>query len=246
MFICYLDDSGKDPQNPITTVAGYVAREEQWRKFEAEVEPIFTDARVEILHAKELHDTDNDFKDWPVLKKQAFVARVCGALAKHVPLGVSMSALKSVYAQRAAEANRKKTVTAYSFCFNAIVDWILRDVAIGRAVQEEGLAFVLESGHENNPEAEWCFYDTRQLFKLENVLRSISFLPKDARRAIQAADVVAFYTRSHGAEMVRAKAHTPPGTMLDIITEKVRHHSFVATEFGWRPGVLREREERSS
>ena len=27
MFVCYLDDSGSDLQNPITTLAGYVARE---------------------------------------------------------------------------------------------------------------------------------------------------------------------------------------------------------------------------
>ena len=31
MFVCYLDDSGKDRENPITTLAGYVAMEEAWR-----------------------------------------------------------------------------------------------------------------------------------------------------------------------------------------------------------------------
>jgi hypothetical protein len=30
VLICYLDDSGKDPQNPITTLAGYVARDAAW------------------------------------------------------------------------------------------------------------------------------------------------------------------------------------------------------------------------
>jgi hypothetical protein len=40
-LICYLDDSGKDAQNPITTIAGYVATAEAWAEYEAAVEPIF-------------------------------------------------------------------------------------------------------------------------------------------------------------------------------------------------------------
>ena len=38
---CCPDDSGKDPQNIVTTIAGYVARDEQWTEFERAVEPIF-------------------------------------------------------------------------------------------------------------------------------------------------------------------------------------------------------------
>ena len=41
VLVAYLDDSGKDPQNRVTTVAGYVAKDTAWAAFEAEVEPIF-------------------------------------------------------------------------------------------------------------------------------------------------------------------------------------------------------------
>jgi hypothetical protein len=61
----------------------------------------------------------------------AFVARICAALSHHVPLGMTMSALKGVYDARAAESYRKRTVTPYSFCFNRIIDWILTSVAVG-------------------------------------------------------------------------------------------------------------------
>jgi hypothetical protein len=30
MLVCYLDDSGKGAQNPITTIAGYLASEDAW------------------------------------------------------------------------------------------------------------------------------------------------------------------------------------------------------------------------
>lgn len=88
MLVCYLDDSGKDPQNPITTVAGYLARDDAWPAFEAEVEPIFAAHRVSILHAKELHDTDGDFKGWSVLPKQAFVARISNVSSRYLMMGM--------------------------------------------------------------------------------------------------------------------------------------------------------------
>ena len=40
VLVCYLDDSGKDPQNPITTLAGYIARDTAWEAFEREREPM--------------------------------------------------------------------------------------------------------------------------------------------------------------------------------------------------------------
>jgi hypothetical protein len=96
-------------------------------------------------------------------------------------------------------AARKRTVTPYTFCFNVIIDWILRDIRIGRLAHAEGVALILECGHENNPEAEEQFHKIRKLHKLENVLPSISFVPKDKCRAIQIADLLAFYSRKDGA-----------------------------------------------
>src|SRR5947209_18378215 len=97
VLVCYLDDSGKDPQNPITTLAGYIARDREWEAFENDVEKWFTEFNVGTLHAKQLHDTDAEFKGWSVLKKQAFVSRVCEARNPHVMMGLSMSAEKATY-----------------------------------------------------------------------------------------------------------------------------------------------------
>ena len=76
MLVCYLDDSGKDPQNRITTLAGFVASESSWQLFETEVETWFAEFGVKVLHAKDLHNTDGEFAGWTVLRKQAFVARL--------------------------------------------------------------------------------------------------------------------------------------------------------------------------
>jgi hypothetical protein len=67
---------------------------------------------------------------------------------------LSASAAKEIYKQRADESGRKRTITPYSWCFNLIVNWIMTDIRIGRVAHAEGAAFILESGHQNNAEAE--------------------------------------------------------------------------------------------
>jgi len=238
VLVCYLDDSGKDPQSRITTLAGYVARDTAWKAFETQVEPIFERARIKVLHAKDLEDTDGEFKGWKVLRKQAFVARICRTLSAHSMLGVSMSIAKDIYGQRAKESGRKRTVTPYTYCFNVILDWLLRDIRTGRAVWSEGLAFILECGHENNPEVQEQFFKIRKQHKIENVLRSISFVPKDNCRAIQVADLFAFYSRRDSAALEKAfrqgknPASYTSEQMIKIITERGQFRPFVATDFG--------------
>lgn len=79
MLVCYLDDSGKDPQCSITTLAGYIARDTAWEAFETGVEPWFTEFNVKVSHSRDLHATDGEFEGWSRLKKQAFVSRICQA-----------------------------------------------------------------------------------------------------------------------------------------------------------------------
>jgi len=236
---CYLDDSGKDPQNPITTVAGYIARENAWQKFEAEAEPIFAERKVSILHAKDLHDIDGDFKNWTRLQKQAFVARLGQVATRHVMMGLSMSAKKGSYQehaiQRAAGKPSRRTVAPYTFCFQVVVDWMLRDIRIGRAANTEAVALVLEAGHENNGQAEQEFNWVRKHYSLENVLHSISFVAKESCRAIQYADLLAFYTRRDGVALLKAENDSRETYemefMLKIIVEGIPHRGFVATGF---------------
>lgn len=167
-------------------------------------------------------------------------------MSPRVLLGVDMSAVKGIYKQRAAESGRKRTITPYAFCFNVIVDWMLTDITIGRAVHDEGVAFILETGNEHNAEAEQVFYDVRQRHGLENVLRSISFVGKESCRAIQIADLLAFYSRRNSVAMEKAhRAKRPPPApeaMMTLISQSVPHRGFVATDFdqhlglpSWRP-----------
>jgi hypothetical protein len=237
MLTCYLDESGSDSENPILTIAGYVGRESGWMDFEAKVEPWFAEYGVTICHAKELHSGRNEFKNWTVLRKQSFVSRLCMARNKCAMMGLSMSTKKDVYSERAATSTRARTVTPYTFCFNVVIDRILRDISVGlgRTVHAEGLRLILEDGHRNAEEARAQFADIRVRHNVENVLVDLQFVPKTSSRAIQLADLLAFYSRRNGVALLKAKeqgAETYPiDTMDRLLVEGMPHWSMVATDF---------------
>lgn len=243
MLICYLDDSGKDPHNSVTTVAGYLARDDAWQAFETDAEAILAGKQVPVLHARDLHASDGPFKGWRVLEKQALVARVATAATGRVMMGLSMSAHKENYEEhavyRADGPPSRRTVPPYVFCFQVVVDWLLRDIRVGRIVHAEGLSLILEHGHENNGYAEQEFHFVRKRFNLENVLHTISFARKDSCRAIQLADLLAFYSRRDSVALLEAKEagreSNEHETMLKCLLEIAPHRGFVATGFHDRP-----------
>ena len=205
VFVCYLDDSGKDPKNPITTLAGYVARDAAWSLFERNVEPVFKEFGVEVLHARDLHNTDRDFKGWRRVEKEKFVSRVCEAMAPQVPFGISFSVDKKIYEARRKESRAQGVpkCTPYTYCLRVIIDWLLEQAEI-RAV---GVSFVLECGHQNNTEARLLFEEVRRRHGLEGVLGTISFHAKQDSYAIQLADLFAYYSRRR---VKRIEEHQTP------------------------------------
>ena len=237
MLVSYLDDSGKDPQNRDTCIGGYAAPEETWAMFERDAEPIFQQyLGDDPLHAVDLYHGNGRFDGWKVIQKQAFVAKLC---LKLYPLqsvaGVSFSVRKKPYAKRAAEGlargDRKRTVTPYTFCMTAILNWLMTDVRVGKIANEDGLALILEDGNEHNNEAKQSLDTIRELHALESV-RSLSFVSKTSCRAIQMADLFAYYTRRHN-QKVEGPDHKPQvDPVLQVLIEGLQHRTFIATDFG--------------
>jgi hypothetical protein len=197
MLVSYLDDSGKDPQNSITTLAGYAASADVWAEFEREAEPILQGyIGDQPLHATDLYHGEGAFKGWKVIQKQAMVAKLCLKLYPLKPLGVSFSVRKASYATRAAEALkrglRKRTTTPYTFCVTGILNWLLADAEWGKLANEAGLSMILEEGNEHNEEARISLDAIKAAHGLHQV-KSLSFVPKGHCRAIQMADLFAFY-----------------------------------------------------
>jgi hypothetical protein len=82
------------------------------------------------------------------------------------------------------------------------------------------------------------------MFDLAEKIKSVSFVAKTSCRAIQAADLLAFYSRRHANELLkaspqdRAKLLVDPGQMLKIIVENLPHRAFVANGFEKPPADM--------
>ena len=92
-----------------------------------------------------------------------------------------------------------------------------------------GVSFILEHGHGNNAEVEQRFQGFRQRHKLKGVLRSLSFHAKQDSRAIQLADLYAYYSRRQ-VKWIEEHPHQTPkrNPILDIIPKGMVR---VATDF---------------
>src|SRR5262249_7428289 len=79
-------------------------------------------------------------------------------------------------------------------------------------------------------------YEIRAQHKLHRILHSISFVPKEQCRAIQTADLLAFYSRRHGVAMEEAplneRGALSPAFMMNLLAGSVPTQGFVATNFG--------------
>ncbi|MFC3677986.1 DUF3800 domain-containing protein [Ferrovibrio xuzhouensis] len=243
MLICYLDDSGTDAGNRLITCAGYIARAEQWVNFEKQADPVFNEYGVTVLHTMDMENSDGIYKNWSILKKQSFVSKICGVLSAHALMGMTMSVVKPTYKSRAEESDRKRTITPYAFCAQVILQWIMTDIKLGRIAHDEGLSFLFEEGDKNNREIANNLEALRTSHEdFNRAYRSISFVPKHDSRAIQMADLLAYHSRKHGVRMEGGHVTLPagqrdiskpdPDMMIKIITERLPHKGFVATDFG--------------
>ena len=91
------------------------------------------------------------------------------------------------------------------------------------AIRQHGVSFLVESGNANNAELEKQFHAASQLPAFEGCLRSISFISKNSCRAIQLADLLAFYTRRQmrNADRFDYKMVLPPCPYIQTIRRHV-------------------------
>ena len=62
-LVCYLDDSGNE-DDPIVTLAGYIAPAGDWLNFEVHARELFDAHKLPYLHAMDLHQRKREFKGW--------------------------------------------------------------------------------------------------------------------------------------------------------------------------------------
>ena len=225
VFACYLDDSDSQNSN-LMTLAGYVARIDAWREFEQEIAPVFKSYEIPVLHAKELHDTDGYFSGWSRQQKRSFIADIYDVAQRHVAFGISISARKRAVKKWIRSDRKNSGMSPYGMCFSSISHFVVMNNPFRRQIQDSGICFMVESGHENNPEIERAFRMSDKHGLFDGIVRSIYFVDKRSCHAIQLADFLAFHSRRFEAASDRFdyKLSLPRNELYKIAIDRMIPH----------------------
>ncbi len=203
MLACYLDDSDAT-SSKVSTIAGYVAHEDGWLRFEQAANKICDDENVELIRGRELDGADGCFKGWTLIKRQKFLDRIGRAMVGNVLFGISRSIGKEKWKVRRRQLMtldnlHKKTfssLSAFGFCFGSIAIDLKQNsmFEVTDEVQSSGIAYMLESGSKNNPDI-FRYLDAQRRNGGLHVDTIATEVDKRSCRAAQIADLYAFYSR---------------------------------------------------
>jgi hypothetical protein len=222
VYVTYLDDSDADGSR-VQTLAGYVAPLEAWRRFELLANAVCDSFNVSIIHAKDFEGTKGDFKGWSLKKKRDFIDLIYTAAEYNIPFGISRSILKDEYRKRQAELGLNKSASAYGVAFSSIIFTVIRDNTLSPQILQEGMSFIVESGHNNNEELQNHFHLVKDHEIFVGALRSLTFADKKSSRAIQLADFFAFYSRRAASKSEKVGAPVPLETHYKRFFHRVPH-----------------------
>ncbi|TAJ78948.1 DUF3800 domain-containing protein [bacterium] len=111
----YFDESGTHNTSRVTTIAGFVATTDQWRKCLVEWE-----AALSAKHLKQFHASEFGYfakaNKWSSDEYSEFVGNLTRILNNHTWFGVSGSVITSAYENLPDEV-RKRIGGRYQYCF---------------------------------------------------------------------------------------------------------------------------------
>ncbi|WP_156318104.1 DUF3800 domain-containing protein [Porphyrobacter sp. AAP60] len=213
MIVCYLDDSDAKVSK-VETIAGYLADEEGWSRFEEKSEEICSKYDVELIRGHDLDNRRKAFRGWTQLKCQRFLEEISIAMVGNVIGGISRSIGKDHYKLRKRQLmetspSQKRSfasLSGFGFCFGNI-SVALKDgdeFGIRDQVREEGIIFNLEAGSSNNLDIV-RYVEGEKDHRNLHINTIVSEVDKRSCRAIQIADLYAFYSRRRGNYHERRK-----------------------------------------
>lgn len=122
-------------------------------------------------------------------------------------------------------------MSAYGVCFAAIMHTVIRNNSLCDKIQQNGISFIVEEGHNNNAEIEKYFYKLRKHEMYQGIAREISFVGKDDSIAIQLADFFAFHSRRSSGlfDRFKGKLALPYSQIHSRMMDRVPHFEHIIT-----------------
>ena len=231
MLVCYLDDSG-NKNDPISTLAGYIAPAHNWRDFEVRARELFESIELPYLHTVDLHRREGEFAGWTREQTAEFVEIFYRVLDHHAYAGFEFSVLKSTFETNKSVYNVEHQSSPFGFCLHGIVNRLVKDEGVMDvlALPNVSLSFVVESGNGNEGDIHRRFNNIQK--QDPERFASIRFEPKKEKIALQAADFLAYYCRRLRTKDPTGKNYKKELEFFEIAKKGMKHQLFLATDFG--------------
>lgn len=234
-LVCYLDDSGTNPQDKIVALAGFIGTIDSWAAFEVDAQRIMDEYGVTYIRGMDIYQNDGEYKNWTIDKKCEFISRLNQALVPNVGLVISCSTLRANYSERAK--GRPQIQSSFGFCFEMLFHLLIKDEGFRSAVSEPrvDLSFIIEDGNSHNDEVFQRYERLKQNHGSDlPFFAGMSFVKKRSSIAIQMADLCVFLTRRHAEAMEKnGRQPTERHRYLDALLSGIRPVGRVSTDFGY-------------
>jgi hypothetical protein len=194
VFTGYLDESGTHAGSPATVMGGFLARADQWEKFEKAFAKAQKEHGFRVWHSKKFKRRDGDFKGWSDEQISALYWELAHltsyGLTDSVVMNLNNADFETHY-WSGEKPRRARLDTKYGYCFRACLLFFIKEV-LKREFRKKipHLHIVLESGHKNVGDAERIFWEVKKDWDLD-FLRTITQADKDSCGQLMMADFAA-------------------------------------------------------
>jgi hypothetical protein len=226
-LVCYLDDSN-DSNSSVATIGGYFGLVDQWILLEKSVETVLSNYGITLLHAKEFHDTKDEFSGWSQHKKFNFTSDIYKCVRQNSIIGIFCSVSKSSFKKYRLKNNKSSTQSPFSVTFSGICGFLVQN----DLVQKDGILFCIELGNKNNSGIEKLYHDIHNNPDFIGLFKGFSQIGKHDCRAIQLADFLVFHARRWSSNQNRySPALFVPGTRIaKLVMAVTLHFDLIITE----------------
>ena len=198
ILTAYYDESGTHDGSPVTVLAGFVGSTGDWIKFECEWRKVLKKHGVTHIRAKQLWHRQGPYKGWTTQRAWLLWADLLYVLQENKKIIASKTILKeedyAIFYWSDGPAPKERLDTRYALCFRSLMHFhpvFHRDRYVAGSAN-----IVLEAGHRNWNDAVRVFSELKNDKEIpwrEN-MGSVSFISKQDSPALQAADMLAYWS----------------------------------------------------
>ena len=186
----YFDESYTHPPAPrVYTVAGYVATDVQWKKFQREWRKILDAEGIEYFHMVDFQANNLPYGAWSIDKRARFLASLHAIIHKRTLMSFSTTADLAEF-ERLTHEQKKILVNPHVFaaknCMKAVGLWAAESIV------NHPMSYVFELGSQYQGKLRTLLSslpdEDRGWFRFG----SLRFADKKSTRPLQAADIVVY------------------------------------------------------